>query len=229
MGLSAEVPSCPGWTVDDVVRHTAAVYLHKVEAIRRKVRPEPWPPNLADRDTLELYDEATAKLIAELERVGPDAPSWTFWPEDPTSGFWFRRMAQETAVHRVDAELAHDVVTPIDRGLALDGIDEILRVMLGGPWWEEGDTRYPVDATVRVTANGRSWTVRASATAVTVTSTDTGTDLAGTDDEVAAEDFGQADDLLLWLWGRRGMDAVQVAGDEEVVRSFRGRLSECTT
>jgi uncharacterized protein (TIGR03083 family) len=229
MGLSAEVPSCPGWTVEDVVRHTAEVYLHKIEAIHRNARPEPWPPNLADRDALELYDEATAKLIAELERVGPDAPSWTFWPADPTSGFWFRRMAQETAVHRVDAELAHDVVTPIDRGLALDGIDEILRVMLGGPWWEENDTRYPVDATVRVTANGQSWTIQASATAVTVMSAGPGTDLHGADDEVAAEIFGEADALLLWLWGRRGTDAVQVAGDDAVVESFRSRLSECTT
>ena len=126
MGLTADVPSCPGWTVESVLRHTAQVYLHKVESIRRNALPEPWPPNLTHRDPLELYDEAAAALIAQLEESGPTAPSWTWWPEDQTPGFWFRRMAQETAVHRVDAELAHDVLTPIDAELALDGIDEVL-------------------------------------------------------------------------------------------------------
>jgi hypothetical protein len=28
--LTANVPSCPGWTVADLVRHVAQVYLHKV-------------------------------------------------------------------------------------------------------------------------------------------------------------------------------------------------------
>jgi uncharacterized protein (TIGR03083 family) len=267
MGLAADVPSCPGWTVEDVVRHVSVVYLHKIEAIRRNARPEPWPPpDLADRDAFELYDEASARLMAELEQVGPDVPSWTFWPDDQTSGFWFRRMAQETAVHRVDAELAHEVVTPIDRSLALDGIDEVLRIMLGGPWWEEGDTRFPVDATVRVTSDGSSWTARLDATSAVITSTTTGTDAGsvtdaatatatatdagtgagigtatgtgavtptategGADDDVAAEIFGEPDAMLLWLWGRRGTEAVQVAGDEATVEAFRGRMSECTT
>ena len=80
-----------------------------------------------------------------------------------------------------------------------------------------------------MTANGQSWTIQASATAVTVTSAGPGTELHGADAEVAAEIFGEADALLLWLWGRRGTDAVQVAGDDAVVESFRSRLSECTT
>jgi uncharacterized protein (TIGR03083 family) len=134
MGLQAPVPSCPGWTVETVLRHTAQVYLHKVEILRLGARPEPWPPpGLADRDALELYGEASAAVIAELAKAGPDVATWTFSPTDRTSAFWFRRMAHETAVHRADAELAHAVLTPIDRELALDGIDEILRLMLGGP------------------------------------------------------------------------------------------------
>jgi hypothetical protein len=46
---------------------------------------------------------------------------------------------------------------------------------------------------------------------------------------VAAEIFGDPAVVLLWLWGRQPDDAVQVVGDESVVRAFRGRLSECTT
>jgi uncharacterized protein (TIGR03083 family) len=221
LGLDADVPSCPGWTVESVLIHTATVYLHKVEILRLGRLPDPWPPDLTERDPFDLYDEARAELIPALEQAGTELTTWTFSPEDSSSGFWYRRMALETAVHRVDAEQAHDVVTPIDRELALDGIDELLTLMLGGPWWEEGDTAYPVDATVRVTAEGRSWTIRADATSAVVT--------PGAEGPVDAEIFGTADDLLLWLWGRRPDDAVRTAGSEKAVAAFRGRIAECTT
>jgi hypothetical protein len=46
---------------------------------------------------------------------------------DQTVGFWIRRMAQETVVHRVDAELAAEVAPgAIPDDIALDGIDEFL-------------------------------------------------------------------------------------------------------
>ncbi|MEU4395509.1 maleylpyruvate isomerase family mycothiol-dependent enzyme [Kribbella sp. NPDC023855] len=220
LGLSDPVPSCPGWTVDDVLRHVATVYLHKIEVLRLGARPEPWPPNLDDRETLELYDETRAAIPEALVQAGTEKPTWTFSPTDETSAFWYRRMALETVVHRVDAELAHDVVTPVDRELALDGIDEILTVMLGGPWWEEGDTKHPVDATIRITAEGRSWTVRLDATSVTVT--------PGADGDVDAEVFGDPDELFLWLWGRHDLNMEQSAGDDTAVQEFRARLAEAT-
>lgn len=221
MGTAAAVPACPGWTVADLVEHVAAVYLHKVVAMRTNARPDPWPPDFSGRDPLELYDEARAELLAELERRGPDAPAWTFWPDDKTSGFWFRRMAHESAVHRIDAEQAHDVVTPLDPVLSLDGVDEVLKVMLGGPWWADDDTEEPVDATVRLTCGGRSWTARIERLAVTVTD--------GAEGEVAAEIFGEPEDLLLWLWGRRTDEVVEAAGDPDVVHRFHNRLAEVLT
>ncbi len=221
LGLTADVPPCPGWTVETVVRHTATVYLHKVEILRLGRLPDPWPPELGDREPLALYDEAGATLLTALDKAGTSLETWTFSPSDKTSGFWYRRMALETAVHRVDTELAHDVATPIDRDLALDGIDEVLSLMLGGPWWAEGDTTSPVDATVRVTADGNSWTTKADATSATVT--------RDTDAEVAAEIFGDPTDVLLWLWGRRDTAAVQTAGSPEAVAAFRARVAECTT
>lgn len=221
MGLGAEVPSCPGWTVDTVLRHVATVYLHKVEILRLGELPDPWPPNLDERDALELYDEARGAVVAALEAAGTELATWTFSPEDKTSGFWYRRMALETAVHRVDAELAHDVVTPVDEELALDGIDEVLALMLGGPWWEEGDTEHPVDATIRITSEGRSWTIRLDATSAVVT--------PGAEGDVDAEVFGDAPDILLWLWGRRELDLAQSAYDDNATVEFRARVAECLT
>ena len=221
MGLDAAVPSCPGWTVESVVRHVATVYLHKVEVLRLGALPDPWPPDFSGRDALELYDEARAAIVAALERAGTGLETWTFNPDDKTSGFWYRRMALESVVHRIDVEQAHDVVTPIDSELALDGVDELLFPNLAGPWWEEGDTAHPVDAAVRITAEGRSWTVRADATSVAVSQ--------GAEGEVAAEIFGSADAVFLWLWGRLDASAIRSAGDADVVREFRARVAECTT
>jgi len=221
LGLDAAVPSCPGWTVETVVRHVAQVYLHKIEVLRLGALPKPWPPaGINDRDALEQYDEARAAIVAALREAGPTKPTWTFNPDDSTSAFWFRRMAMETVVHRIDVEQAHDVVTPIAAELALDGIDEVLFPSLAGPWWAEGDTKYPIDATLRITAEGRSWTIQADAKAITVSQ--------GAEGDVAAEIFGDPAAVYLWLWGRVGDDAVQVAGSDEVVRAFRGRLTEAT-
>jgi uncharacterized protein (TIGR03083 family) len=220
LGLDAPVPSCEGWTVADVLDHTAHVYLHKVAWLRDGARPDPWPPpELADRDPSELFDEATAALVADLESRDPDAAADTFWPPERTVGFWYRRMALEVAVHRYDGELAHDVPTAIEDDLATDGVDEALRVMLGGPWWDRFDTAEPLDARVRVTCGGRSWTVAADLRSVTVTEGDTGS--------VAVEIAGAPEDVFLWLWGRRDAeDRLAIAGDEELADAFRRRLSE---
>jgi len=220
MGLEAAVPSCPGWTVDSVLRHVATVYLHKVEVLRLGTLPKPWPPDLSGRDSLELYDEARSAIVPALEKAGTSLETWTFNPNDKTSGFWYRRMALESVVHRIDAEQAHQVVTPIDPELALDGIDELLFPNLGGPWWDEGDTAHPIDATVRITAKGRSWTIRADATSVEVRQ--------GAEGDAAAEIFGDPTPVFLWLWGRVPDDAIETAGDESVVREFRARVVEST-
>ncbi len=46
------------------------------------------------------YADLRALLVAR-----PDsAPTWSWWPADQSVGFWVRRMAHETAVHRWDAE-----------------------------------------------------------------------------------------------------------------------------
>ena len=40
-------------------------------------------------------------------------------------------------MHRADVEAAAGTVTPVDRELALDGIDEVLLMMLAGDWSDD--------------------------------------------------------------------------------------------
>lgn len=213
LGLEADVPPCPDWKVSDLLHHTAVVYLHKVEALRTGQRPDPWPPpGLDDRDPKELFAEARQALLAELSGKDVDQHSWTWHPGDQTAGFWFRRMAQETVVHRVDAELSHDVVTPVDPDLAVDGVDEVLVLMLGGPWYEPGDT--PERWTVQVSTGGHAWTARLDHGVVTV-SAEEGPEAAD------AQVSGEPGDMLLWLWGRGSLEPLQVSGDTHAVRELR--------
>ncbi|MDO8308856.1 MAG: maleylpyruvate isomerase family mycothiol-dependent enzyme [Actinomycetota bacterium] len=133
--MAAACPSCEGWTVDDLVFHIGSVYAHKLAALRLGRAPEkgewqvPAEEASPEHDLAWCHAELHA-LAAELARLPSDAPAWTWWPPEQTVGFWQRRMALETAVHRVDAELASGAATPVADDLALDGIDEVLHVML---------------------------------------------------------------------------------------------------
>src|SRR5204862_90360 len=70
--LTATVPSCPGWTVSDLVRHVAEVYLHKVTLMRTGEEPEEWPPpSLAAEAPLAALGRAYAALRAEFRTRGP--------------------------------------------------------------------------------------------------------------------------------------------------------------
>ena len=131
-GLAAAVPTCPGWTVADLARHVGQVYLHKTLAMREGAEPDPWPPQeLADEEPLALLDRAYAGLLHEFATRKPEDPAGSWYKPDQTVGFWIRRMAHETAIHRIDAELGTgQLVAPVPADLAVDGIDELLKVFL---------------------------------------------------------------------------------------------------
>jgi uncharacterized protein (TIGR03083 family) len=132
-GLNAQVPSCPGWTVSDLVRHVAEVYLHKALVMQTGAWPDPWPPSTtATEEPIALLDRAYGALIHEFSRRGDTDHALTWHEPDQTVKFWIRRMAHETVIHRLDAELAHDVIpAPIPDDLAVDGVDEVLQLMAG--------------------------------------------------------------------------------------------------
>ncbi|MEV4286740.1 maleylpyruvate isomerase N-terminal domain-containing protein [Nonomuraea bangladeshensis] len=80
---------------------------------------------------MHRLDRSYAGLRAEFAAREPGEATLTWYDPDQTVGFWIRRMALETVVHRIDAELAAGTpVTPVPDDLAADGVDEILTVML---------------------------------------------------------------------------------------------------
>jgi uncharacterized protein (TIGR03083 family) len=206
--LTEPVPSCPGWSVADLVSHVAEVYEHKIACTNLRRMPEPWPPDWAGRDPITWLADAHARLLRMFAESGPDTPSATWWPPDQTVGFWARRMAHETAVHRVDAGLAVGRSEPIGADLAVDGVDEILRLFLSGDWSEAPDARSRGQR-VTVSTGGRRWTVVLEPESVAVSDGNGAADAAVDGDE---------SDVVLWLWGRVGEERVRRsgAGDESV-------------
>jgi uncharacterized protein (TIGR03083 family) len=214
---AAAVPSCPDWTATDLDNHLATVYAHKVEVMRRGEWPKPWPPA---GGVGALADGYTALVSAFAVRE-PSDTSVTWFEPDQTVGFWIRRMAQETAIHRVDAQLAAGLpVTPFAPDLAADGIDEVLGwVVHGSVAWHEEFAAALADAdprALRLTTEGHMWTVTANPDGVRVehgwSEADPATTISGTPDE-----------LYRWLWGRT--DDVVVDGDEALVPQFKALLA----
>jgi len=136
----AAVPSCPGWTALDLVRHVVQVYAHKAAVLRAgDVVPGGHvvaAADLAYPQALERHEAVVADLADLLAGLDRDAPAWT-WMEgagESTVGAWARRMAHEALVHRVDAALTAGAdVSPVDDVLAIDGVNEVLTWMAGDP------------------------------------------------------------------------------------------------
>ena len=229
---TATVPSCPGWTVADLVVHVAQVYLHKAAIMRTGEEPDPWPPpGLRAEPPLPLLGRAYGELRAQFRahEPGEEVPTW-FGP-DQTVAFWIRRMAQETAIHRIDAELAAGLpVTPVPADLAADGADEVLRRMLGyraREWPEEfaeleGEYLAGDDGqnAIVIAMGQQAWTVRPAPGQLVVEG-------GGHDDPRVLID-GPPGAVLRWLWGRAGDDAVRLAGDPAWADYLRRMLALVT-
>jgi uncharacterized protein (TIGR03083 family) len=227
--LSAPVPSCPGWLMADLVRHVGTVYLHKVQAMRQGRAPEPWPPaGLDTAEPLPLLDEAWAQLTAEFAGRPPAETTYTWYEPDQTIAFWARRMAQETVIHRIDAELAlGSTARPVPADLAVDGVDEVLVVFLAyatGQWCEDfgPDLAGADDRPVLVTTGGSGWLVHASPAGVRVES-----GVGSGPVPAAATIRAEPEAMLRWLWGRGGA-GVAVEGDADLVARLRRLLVTAT-
>jgi uncharacterized protein (TIGR03083 family) len=219
--LDAAVPPCPGWDVREALTHTGEVYSHKVACMRTGRRPESSEWNHGPREgehLLEWFGTRTEELLAELGERGPGTPAYTWYEPQQNVGFWYRRMAQETAIHRVDVESAFDGVTPVDDALAVDGVDEVLDWFLSYQADEVGPDG-PGRGTVAVRTREQLWRV-----------TLTPNDVVLERDRGPAEALvtGEPSELLLWLWGRRPQAAVTVEGDQSVIAGMRARLHVVT-
>ena len=202
--LDAHVPTCPEWNVAKLTIHTGQHHRWVADAIRKRgAAPEnPPKPGLRDAALVEWFRDGWSDLADLLDTVEDDAPAWT-WSGDDRAGFWRRRTTLETLVHRWDAENAAGAATPLDPELASDGIDEMLFVMAAQGAYHGA----PFRMCLTTSDAGGAWTAE-----LADGQTPRASRGAAQDDGVL-EVTGRAEDVLLFLWGRRGAESVELRGD----------------
>lgn len=210
-GLDAPVRSCPEWNVWDVVEHTGSVHrwVTAIVASGERPRRRDLPGGPPGDAVVGWYREGLDTLVAALAAGDPGREVWTFAvTSPPTVAWWIRRMAQETAMHRWDAEAA--TADPGGSGpaagfapaFAADGIAEHLVDFL--PDAGRGDLA-GLTGTLHLHATDTDceWLVDLGTRAARPEHAKAGTALRG-----------PASDLLLWLWNRQpAAGHLEVLGD----------------
>ncbi|MBL1099349.1 maleylpyruvate isomerase family mycothiol-dependent enzyme [Streptomyces coffeae] len=221
--LHAPVPSCPEWTLGQLLRHLNGAHRWAQGAVGSR-STEPVSDELVndvpriDGESAEALDaqlaDGAARLAETLRAAGPDVPVWTPGPGG-TPMFWARRMAYETAVHRADAALAVGVEYTLDAEPASDALDE---------WMDFGTVPEAYESEPTLLGPGRTLRFQA---------TDTGArwlvDLTGpapvwcrTDEEAAVTVRGPLTELLLLIY-RRPAPRVDVLGDTALLELWLTR------
>ncbi|HET6859457.1 MAG TPA: maleylpyruvate isomerase family mycothiol-dependent enzyme [Streptomyces sp.] len=222
--LATPVPSCPGWTLLDLVRHTGSVQRWFSVLLRQRVQAPPRSREVELRlpahedGYADWLTESSAEAAAAFADTDPDAPMWA-WGADHHARFWMRRMLFETLVHRADAQLALGQRPVIDPGLAADGVDEFLvNLPFAASFAPDTAQLRGDDETIRFRCTDRDgdWLVRLRTDGFGVDR------LAEVHTVADASVSGASADLLLLLYGRldRASDAFSTSGDAGLLQRW---------
>ncbi|HEX6682812.1 MAG TPA: maleylpyruvate isomerase family mycothiol-dependent enzyme [Candidatus Limnocylindrales bacterium] len=218
--FAATVPTCPDWTVRDLLRHIGMVHgwarCHVAEARQELITDtssfETWPED-DDAALVDWYRAQQAALVETLEAADPELDCYSFLPGQRGTRFWARRQAHETAIHRVDAQGVTGAVTATSPEFAADGVDEILhgffarrsRTVVSDP---------PRSFGLHADDAGRTWAVTIGAEGVNTVDGDG-------DGDPDVRVTGSAFDLYLLLWNRRELEGLDVQGDPAELEFWR--------
>jgi uncharacterized protein (TIGR03083 family) len=135
--LSLTVPTCPDWSLAELVAHIGG-NLRSVETAVRTGTPVTAPdkqvPGLAgpgDDDPAALdawLAEAAARFADTLRQAGPDGEAQVWTVQAPTA-FWARRAAHDLVIHRADAAVTLRAGYTVAPELAADAVDELLELI----------------------------------------------------------------------------------------------------
>ncbi|MGH3929384.1 MAG: maleylpyruvate isomerase family mycothiol-dependent enzyme [Pseudonocardiaceae bacterium] len=136
--LQQRVPTCPQWSLYRLTEHVGQTHRWVKEiVVQRATAPvDPGelggvqaPDDAGDFSELgQWLRDGAGELADAIREAGPQTRVWT-WKGEQYVGFWARRMAHETAVHRADAELAQGRDFALEPELAADAISEWLDII----------------------------------------------------------------------------------------------------
>jgi uncharacterized protein (TIGR03083 family) len=167
-GLDAPVPTCPDWTVRQLIAHQGMVHRWATAELRGEKSNPSMQEGLEVKDPITWLHDGGLTLVETLDSVPDDVEALVFLNDaPPPRSFWARRQCHETTIHAIDA-LASSLGRPvraedtwISREIALDGIDELLTGFVTrkrSPLRAETPTTF----VVRPRDAGMRWTVNVS-------------------------------------------------------------------
>lgn len=219
--LRQPVPSCPEWTVRDLVTHLTEVqsFWRLVLLAGGELPPDPvLVPAGSDAAVVARWHRAADQLVETLRDLPPDAPTWAWWAADKraTVAAVGRRMAHEALIHRWDAQRAVGRTTPFGAELAADGIADFAMTHLrsGTAWTGPSGVVQLFAEDIR-----RAWLIGVG----TVPGVRGGLPTWLTDKRlrpVDAQVTGTAEELDLALWGRIPLAELRVAGDRPLAAAL---------
>ncbi|OJF11018.1 maleylpyruvate isomerase family mycothiol-dependent enzyme [Couchioplanes caeruleus] len=214
--LDVPVPTCPGWTLFDLVEHLGEGR-RKWAAIIAAGPADAPPAESAwksaaprEREALLAWSAAsTQELLDALREVGPDSGCWTWWGTSQvpqTCGAAARHQLQEIAVHTYDVQVTLGAPQPLPDEVALDGVEEFqFTCCATTAAWPHEPAVIDYHAT-----EGRSWRLRLSGD---------GARIARLAEPVTAADASAratASELVLVFYGRIPLDSVELDGDRRI-------------
>ena len=209
----ARVPSCPDWDVAALVGHLGFVHRWAAAIVRSGATSYPGDIETAQPgdDLVGWFTEGATDLVDLLASTPSDQPSWNHMRGEPVVGYWARRMAHETAIHRFDVQLAHGSTTPIDTELAVDGIDELVDIWLPKSLRKNPERTLGGTLHLHTTDTEGEWLIDVRDGEAHVTREHAKGDAAAR---------GTASDLLLTLWGRLPTSTLEVFGETAILERW---------
>ena len=227
---AAAVPTCPGWTVADLVAHVGQTQHWVSDIVERRIAdPAQLPMEMATvpsdpADWPAWLSDGGARAAEAFSDEALEAPVFNAAADDRTGGeFWLSSLLNEEVIHGADAALAAGRDHDVDADVAAHLVSNHLTMLTSPTWaaqrpdsanalrgsgetlhWHATDEPGLGDWFVERGPDGASWEPRSGQADATVS--------------------GPAASLLLVLTRRRELadetDRVSVDGDLELVRHW---------
>lgn len=220
--LRQPAPTCPGWSLADVVRQTGEMFRWIEPMVRDRAQHKygfadvdltgPATPE----DQVDWMVASGQTLLSSLRSADPDRPLWS-WSDEKTVRFWARRAYYNTCIHRADIELALGQKPSFCPGAPIDGTEEFLRILGHAADYSARIAMLRGNGeTIRLTSPDISWFIVLNPHGYTWRRDDSGPGV-NADTTIVAE---RADDLLLFVWGRLGEPSLSVTGDRRLAEMW---------
>lgn len=225
--LDHAVPSCPGWTVQDLIEHLGTVHRRAIARIGSDQNPTGYDLDIPSEsmDLMAWFTAGWNELNHKFETLGPEYKAWNWTGSNQNVGWMIRRQAHEAAIHRYDAELAHMGLPSVSAfkslpqesipfgyspEFAIDGIEERLTVSIGGK--ANLKSSLPGSLHLHATDIEAEWSLTLLHGKLELNHAHTKADAALR---------GTASEIYLWTWGRLPAEVLECFGNDDVIEAWK--------